>query len=160
MIPLRSIIRDVRIRLNLLGGIPEDTFTPELVRIGADLWAIASKVKILQEEAKDALRTLVPTNPGQHTLTVQGATCVITVPEPQLTLRDEVPVAFLRERLGDQFHRVFKVTETVTLRGDPQEAGLDPDTLKLVMASLDMVAHKPRVTFQNTPPDNHKENPA
>lgn len=131
----------------------EGASTPELVRLGSDLGAITTKIKVWMEALKDKLRTQVPPTPGQHLLRGVGATCQVTVPKVTPVLRSEVDVSVLRRALGEDFDRLFNVQEVVTPRDDFSEAlqGVEDSKVAFVLAAVDLANHKPRISFHEVP---------
>lgn len=132
-------------------GVLQATPTAELVRLGSDLWGVANLVKGLLEDIKDHLRSRVPLSPGQHQLGGPGTICLVTIQEPQPVLRKEVSVPDLRASLGADFGVLFEVTEIVTPRGDFKMALQrveDPERVRAVLDAVDLVVHKPRMSFQ------------
>lgn len=150
---LRQTIREVLDLLASTPSVPQGTGIPELVRLGADCWEASNKLRVLAEAVKDRLREVGPRTPGQHLLRGPGATCQVTIQAPQPTLQSEVDVEALRQALGPDFHRLFRVQETVLPREDFGDLlqGVDPAKRHIVLAAVDMVDHKPRMSFQRNP---------
>lgn len=149
----RQTIREVLSFLTEVPTLPQGMGVPELVRLGADCWEAATKLRSLTETIKERLRVAAPRTPGQHLLRGPGAVCQVTVQAPQPTLRPEVDVMTLRQVLGPDFLRLFRVQEVVTPREDFEKTllGVDPSRKALVLAAVDMADHKPRMSFQRTP---------
>lgn len=124
--------------------------TPELVRVGAELWEIIQVAKSQIESIKDALRKRTPQTKGQHLLKGPGASCLVTVQDTQPLLRKDLQVRHFRAILGADFDRLFEVTEVVTIRDSFEEAfqQVDPIRRPAVMAAIDLTNPKPRVSFQ------------
>jgi hypothetical protein len=147
---LREIVRQVK-DLLMEPGILVQAPTQELVRIGADLWTIATRVKVLAEEVKDNLRLQVPATPGQHMLYGPGASGMVTVPRPEPVVRKEVDPGILRDALGADFDHLFEVVTVVTPREgfeDALQRVKDPGRVQIALAAVDLVTHKARVSFQ------------
>lgn len=147
----REAIAQARALLGDMSGSIESAPTAELVRLGADLWTIANQVRARVEVIKDLLRARSPLGLNQHLLNGPGATCLITPQSTVPVFRKDVPVAKLRAILGEDFDLLFEVTEMVTPRGEFEEAlqrVSSPERVTAVLAALDLVAHKPRVSFQ------------
>lgn len=147
---LRGIVRQVKDLLMEPGTIVQAP-AQELVRIGADLWTIATRVKVLAEEVKDQLRTLAPATPGQHLLYGPGASGMVTVQEAQPVLRKEVDPHLLQAALGEDFDRLFEVEVTLKTREGFEEAlqGVKlPGRIQIALAAIDLVTPKSRVSFQ------------
>ena len=147
---LREVVRKAKDLLMASGTLVQAP-SQELVRIGADLWTIAIRVKVLAEEVKDQLRQLAPTTPGQHLLYGPGASGMVTVQRIQPVVRKEVDPALLRSALGDDFDRLFEVEVTVKTREGFEEArqGVKiPGRVQIALAAVDLVTPKSRVTFQ------------
>lgn len=149
----RDAIRQVLDLLKDMSSIPSGASVPELVRLGADCWDAANKLRAMAEVVKDQLRVVTHKTAGQHLLRGPGAVCQVTIQTPQPTLRQEVDVVTLRQALGPDFQRLFRVQEVVTPREDFEKAllGVDSSKRPLVLAAVDMVDHKPRMSFQRTP---------
>lgn len=139
----------------LLESLPEHSLgltTPDLVRLGADLWVISKLAGAALDSLKERLRTRVPSTPGQHFLNGPGASCMVTVPDPQPVLRKEVDLGLLQTALGEDFGALFEVTVTVTPREGFEETlqGVrEPGRVQVVLAAIDLVTHKARVSFQS-----------
>ncbi len=147
---LRAIVRQVKDLLMEPGTVVQAP-TQELVRIGADLWTIATRVKVLAEEVKEQLRSLAPATPGQHLLYGPGASGMVTVQGSQPVVRKEVEVNLLRAALGDDFDSLFEVEVTIKTREGFEQAlqGVKlPGRVQIALAAVDLVTPKSRVSFQ------------
>lgn len=144
--------REVSAAVNLVRNITlelEGATTPEMVRLGAEFWALSQRLKVWTETIKDRLRNQVPHTPGQHLLRGTGAICTVTVQATQPVFRPGTDVGALRRSLGEDFGRLFDVQEIVTPREDFEETlqGVDEAKVPAVLAAVDLVNHKPRMSF-------------
>lgn len=123
--------------------------TSELVRLGSDLMGLGKLVQGLVESIKAEIRRRTPAVPGQHHLSGPGAVCHVTVPEPMPVLRKEVPLDDLRRALGEDFDRLFTVTEEAVPREDFEDVlnGMNPNKVTIVLAAMDIATPKARVSF-------------
>jgi len=147
---LKEIVKQVKDLLMEPGTIVQAP-VPELVRVGADLWTISTRVKVLAEEVKEQIRSLAPTSPGQHLMYGPGASAMVTVQEAQPVLRKEVDPHLLQAALGEDFDRLFEVEVTLKTREGFEEALQRvklPGRVQIALAAIDLVVPKSRVSFQ------------
>ena len=143
-----QILNEVQNLLTALGPCLVGKTQPELVRLGADLWAVSNKLTALTEAIKDKLRESVPPTPGQHTLKGPGAMCFATVPTHKPVLRKGVDAVALKRVLGPDFYRVFE--EVPVLREDFAQGlqKVQPQNTPVIMGVLDLSTPKARMSFQ------------
>lgn len=140
-------------QLSALKDLPERMTLLELVRLGADCWEATSQLRTLMETLKDRIRSHVPHTPGQHVLRGSGSVCTVSVPRPQPVVSNNADMVALRRSLGADFDLLFRVQEVVSLKDDFGNTlqRVDPDKQALVLAALNLVDHKPRLSFQKVP---------
>lgn len=146
---LRDIIGHCQKLLDLPEGVAKQP-TGDLVRLGADLWTLTGVSRQLAEVVKDLLRSRVPPTPGKYHMTGPGASCHVLVSPPQPVLRKDFDLQALQKGLGADFDRLFEVTQGVTPRADFLDTfqTLPQDKIPALLAALDQVEHRPRVSFQ------------
>jgi len=132
-----------------------DSDVEEAVDAGRELWRVCEAAQRALEKVKDRVRTEVNgAAPGQQELLgADGSLCSIMIPQARIVLRPDVDLSKLQHTLGPKkFDRLFCTRTSVLPHKDfiDRAADLRADSKSLVLASVDTVTNKARVSFSKT----------
>lgn len=128
-----------------------ETFsTPELVRLGAEVWQTFSEAKALSDTVKTVLRERYATLQSQAILTGPGALCTLTLQKGVPQIQGGVDIPLLKQLLGEDFSSLFDEVTTVTAKS-PFLLRLmdikDPNRVQVALAAVNIPDNKIRVSF-------------
>jgi len=105
----------------------------------------------LKESLREATITQTGGSPGHVTFKgAEGASCIVVIPQPTLTLRKDADVSKIKAALGDRFSDYFSETVVYAPQKDFRKvATAHPQEAITVMPAVDIIEGTPRVSFRD-----------